>query len=309
MGSKATRVAFGEALARIGEQNPDIVVIDADLSKSTMTEFFAKKFPERFFDTGIAEGNMVGMGAGMGLAGKIPFICSFSCFVGGRFEQIRMSVCYNRSNVKIVGTHAGIGIGEDGYSQMALEDIALMRSLPNMVVIQPADAVETERAVESIAEHRGPVFLRLLRQKVNDINSSDYRFHLGKGVPLREGKHVSILATGGVVENSLKAADQLKQKGIEAEVVNIHTLKPIDRDLIAERTRTHGKFVTVEDHGVTGGLGSAVAEVVADLGQGQVKRIGVEDFGESGDAEGLYKKYGLSADNITAKTLELLQRS
>ena len=307
MGSKATRVAFGEALARLGSENPDIVVIDADLSKSTMTNFFAQKFPDRFFDAGIAEGNMVGMGAGMGLTGKIPFICSFSCFVGGRFEQIRMSVCYNRSNVKIVGTHAGIGIGEDGYSQMALEDIALMRSLPNMVVVQPGDAVETERAVEYIVRHSGPVFLRLLRQKVIDINPPEYQFQFGKGVPLRPGEHVSILATGGVIENSLKAAETMKQKGIEAEVVNIHTIKPIDRELIVDRARSHGKFVTVEDHGITGGLGSAVAEVVADLGRGQVKRIGVEDFAESGDPDGLYKKYGLSQENIAAKTLELFQ--
>jgi len=307
MGSKATRVAFGEALARLGAVNRDIVVIDADLSKSTMTDFFAKKYPDRFFDAGIAEGNMVGMGAGMALAGKIPFVCSFACFVGGRFEQIRMSVCYNRSNVKIVGTHAGIGIGEDGYSQMALEDIALMRSLPNMVVVQPADAVETERAVEYITGHQGPVFLRLLRQKVDDINPPDYQFPFGKGVSLRPGKHVTILGTGGVIGNILKAAETLARKGIDAEVVNIHTIKPIDRELITDRAMSHGKIVTVEDHGITGGLGSAVSEVVAELGQGRVHRIAVEDFAESGDPEGLYKKYGLSEENIAAKTLELLQ--
>ena len=307
MGSKATRVAFGETLARLGDENPDIVVLDADLSKSTMTEYFAKKHPDRFFDVGIAEGNMVGMGAGLALAGKIPFICSFSCFVGGRFEQIRMSVGYNRANVKIVGTHAGIGIGEDGYSQMALEDISLMRSLPNMVVIQPADAVETERAVEFTARYQGPVFLRLLRQKVEEINPSDYQFRFGKGVVLRSGQHMTLMATGGVVFNTLKAAETLARKGIDAQVVNIHTLKPLDRELVTDIALRQGKIITVEDHGITGGLGSAVSEVVAEVGRGQVKRVAVEDYAESGDAEGLYKKYGLSEDNIVAKAMELFQ--
>jgi len=307
MGLKATRVAFGEALARLGGENPDIVVLDADLSKSTMTESFAKKYPQRFFDVGIAEGNMVGMGAGLAMAGKIPFICSFSCFVSGRFEQIRMSVGYNRANVKIVGTHAGIGIGEDGYSQMALEDISLMRSLPNIAVIQPADAVETERAVEFAAHHQGPVFLRLLRQKVEDINPADYQFHFGKGVVLRSGGQLTLMATGGVVGNTLKAAEILAGKGIDAQVVNIHTLKPIDRELVSDIALCQGKIVTVEDHGITGGLGSAVCEIVAEVGRGQVKRVAVEDYAESGDAEGLYKKYGLSEDNIAAKAMELMQ--
>ena len=307
MGAKATRVAFGEALVRLGAENPDIVVLDADLSKSTMTEHFADKYPDRFFDMGIAEGNMVGAGAGMALAGKIPFICSFACFVIGRFEQIRMSISYSRANVKIVGTHSGIGIGEDGYSQMALEDIALMRSLPNMAVIQPADGVESERAVEYAVRHQGPVFLRLTRQKLDDVNPPDYRFQFGKGVVLRPGKDVTLMATGGVVGNALKAAKILEQKGVDAQVVNIHTLKPIDRELVAKIALSQGKIVTVEDHGITGGLGSAVAEVVAELGRGRVKRVAVEDFGESGDAEGLYRKYGLSEENIAAKTLELLQ--
>jgi len=307
MGSKATRVAFGEALARLGGENPDIVVLDADLSKSTMTEYFAKKYPDRFFDVGIAEGNMVGIGAGLALAGKIPFICSFSCFVAGRFEQIRMSVGYNRANVKIVGTHAGIGIGEDGYSQMALEDIAAMRSLPNMAVIQPADAVETERAVEYAVRHQGPVFLRLMRQKVEDVNQPDYQFHFGKGVVLRAGNHMTLMATGGVVNNTLKAAAILAAKGIEAQVVNIHTLKPMDRELVGEIALGQGKIVTVEDHGITGGLGSAVSEIVAEVGRGQVKRVAVEDYAESGEAEGLYRKYGLSEDNIAAKAMELIK--
>ncbi len=307
MSSKATRVAFGETLARLGGENSDIVVLDADLSKSTMTDYFAKKYPDRFFDVGIAEGNMVGMGAGMALAGKIPFICSFSCFVGGRFEQIRMSVGYNRANVKIVGTHAGIGIGEDGYSQMAIEDIALMRTLPNMAVIQPADGVETERAVEYIVGHQGPVFLRLMRQKVEDINPPGYEFCFGKGAVLRDGKDLTLMGTGGVLDNTLKAADILDRKGIGAQVVNIHTIKPVDRALITEIALRHGRIVTVEDHGITGGLGSAVAEVVAELGHGRVKRVAVEDYGESGDPEGLYKKFHLSEDFIAEKALELLQ--
>ena len=306
MGAKATRVAFGEALVRLGSENPDIVVLDADLSKSTMTEYFARKYPGRFFDLGIAEGNMVGTGAGMALAGKIPFICSFACFVIGRFEQIRMSIAYSRANVKIVGTHAGIGIGEDGYSQMALEDIALMRSLPNMAVIQPADAVETERALEYIVTHQGPVFFRLMRQKTDDINPPDYQFRFGKGVILRRGKDVSLMATGGVVANTLKAADILGQKGVAAQVVNVPTIKPVDRELIAEAAFSHGKIITVEDHGITGGLGSAVSEVLSELGRGRIKRVAVEDFAESGDAEGLYRKYGLSEDNIARKALELL---
>ncbi len=307
MGAKATRVAFGEALVKLGGENSDIVVLDADLSKSTMTEYFAKKFPDRFFDMGIAEGNMVGAGAGMALAGKIPFICSFACFLTGRFEQIRMSIGYSRANVKIVGTHSGIGIGEDGYSQMALEDIALMRSLPNMAVVQPADSVETERALEYIVQHEGPVFFRLMRQKVNDINPPGYRFRFGKGVILRPGRHVTLIGTGGVVENTLKAAAILAEKGVETQVVNLHTIKPIDRELITEAARNHGKIVTVEDHGISGGLGSAVAEVMAELGRGRLKRVAVEDYAESGDAEGLYRKYGLSEHSIAAKALELLQ--
>ncbi|MDP6559557.1 MAG: transketolase C-terminal domain-containing protein [Candidatus Binatia bacterium] len=307
MGSKATRLAFGEALVRLAGENRDIVVLDADLSKSTMTDLFAQKYPDRFFDVGIAEGNMVGMGAGMALAGNIPFICSFSCFVGGRFEQIRMSVGYNRANVKIVGTHSGIGIGEDGYSQMAVEDIALMRTLPNMAVIQPGDAVETERALEYIVAHKGPVFLRLTRQKVEDINPPDYRFQFGKGVTLRDGGDLTIMGTGGVLGHAIKAAERLAKKGIEAGVVNIHTLKPLDRDLIAELVVRHGRIVTVEDHGLVGGLGSAVAEVVVEIGRGQVGRLAVNDYAESGDSDGLYKKYGLSEEHIEAKALELLQ--
>lgn len=306
MSATATRVAFGETVTRLAESNPDIVVLDADLRKSTMTDAFAQRHPDRFFDVGIAEGNMVGVGAGMALAGKVPFICSFACFVAGRFEQIRMAVAYNRANVKIVGTHAGIGIGEDGYSQMATEDVGLMRTLPNMAVVQPADAVETRGAVEYIARHDGPVFLRLTRQKVPDINGEGYEFRFGKAVVLRQGGDVSLLGTGAVMENVLKAADLLAAKGVSAQVVNVHTIKPLDTEFIESIASAHGKIVTVEDHGISGGLGSAVSEAVAELGRGRVKRVGVRDFAESGDTRGLYEKYGLSGEHVSAAALDLL---
>ncbi len=307
MSAIATRVTFGETVTRLADTNPDIVVLDADLRKSTMTDEFSRKHPERFFDVGIAEGNMVGVGAGMALAGKIPFICSFACFVVGRFEQIRMAVAYNRANVKIVGTHAGIGIGEDGYSQMATEDVGLMRTLPNMAVVQPADAIETRGAVEYIAQqHDGPVFLRLTRQKVADVNGEGYEFRFGKAVVLREGADVSLVGTGAVMENVLKAADLLAAQGISAQVANVHTIKPIDTEFIESVASSHGRIVTVEDHGISGGLGSAVAETVAELGRGRVKRVGVTEFAESGDTEGLYGKYGLSAEHISAAAAGLM---
>lgn len=307
MGSKATRVAFGEILLKIGAENDRVVVINADLGKSTNTVKFVERYPERSFNVGVAEANMIGIGTGLALEGRIPFICTFATFVAGRFETLRVSMAYNDANVKIVGTHAGIGIGEDGYSQMALEDMALMRSLPNMVVIQPADAVETERAVEYIVEHQGPVFLRLTRQPVEDVNPPDYRFRFGKGVILRPGRDLTLMATGGVVANTLRAAEILAQKGVSAQVVNIHTIKPIDRELTIETALNHGRIVTVEDHAITGGLGSAVSEVVAESGRGRVKRLAVEAYAESGDPKGLYKKYGVSEENIAAKALELLQ--
>lgn len=302
----ATRVAFGEAVARLAAENPDIVVLDADLRKSTMTDTFAQEFPDRFFDVGIAEGNMVGLGAGMALAGKIPFICSFACFVAGRFEQIRMAIAYNRANVKIVGTHAGIGIGEDGYSQMATEDIGLMRTLPNVAIVQPADAEETRAAVAYIARHDGPVFLRLTRQKVPDVNAPGYTFRFGHGVTLRDGSDLTIMATGVMVENALAAAEDLAARGASAEVINIHTIKPIDEALIESVAARHGRIVTVEDHGIAGGLGSAVCEIVARLGRGRVRRVGVTEFAESGDTAGLYAKYGLSAGHIVEAAAELM---
>ncbi|MFQ5351695.1 MAG: transketolase family protein, partial [Candidatus Binatia bacterium] len=225
--AKATRVAFGEALKRVGESHENVVVLDADLAGSTNTRKFADAFPDRFFQLGIAEGNMVGVAAGMALAGYVPFVASFACFLVGRFEQIRMSVGYSNANVRLVGTHAGVGIGEDGYSQMGLEDVALMRTLPNMVVVQPADALEADRATSFLADYVGPAYLRLTRQAVPDIFSENYRFEFGKGVELRRGDDLTLVASGGVVANCVEAAEKLAGEGLSVGVVNIHTLKPL----------------------------------------------------------------------------------
>lgn len=297
----ATRVAFGETLVRMGETHPNVVVLDADLSVSTKSIGFAKKFPNRFFQMGIAEANMIGTAAGLALSGKIPFLCSFGCFITGRFETIRVSIGYNQANVRMIGTHAGLGIGEDGYTQMALEDIALMRSLPGVAVLQPADSKETEKMIEYLSEHhRGPVYVRLTRQNLISLFNDDYEFHYGKGVVLREGKDLAFLATGGVVYNSYRAAEILDREGISTTIVNIHTLKPIDETLILELSATHKKIVTVEDHNIIGGLGTAVAEILASHGRPtKLLRLGVQDvYGESAPAEALYEKYGLSTEKI-----------
>jgi transketolase len=294
--AEATRVAFGKALARIGS-DPRVVVIDGDLASSTNTKLFAEKYPERFFELGIAEGNMVGVAAGLALAGKIPFAASFACFLAGRFEQIRVSVAYNRANVRLVGTHAGVGIGEDGYSQMGLEDVALMRSLPNVAVVQPADAAETAAAVDCLLAHEGPVYLRLTRQKVADVVPAGYRFEFGRIVVLREGSTLAIAATGGVVGHALAAAEVLAREGIDAAVLNVHTLKPLDEASIAEWGRRTGAILAVEDHGLVGGLGSAVAEALSEQGT-PVRRHAVREFGESGTPEALYAKHKLDAPGI-----------
>ena len=303
--AEATRVSFGRALARLGA-DPRVVVLDADLASSTNTKAFADKYHERFFQLGIAEGNMVGVAAGLALAGKIPFVSSFACFLTGRFEQIRLSVAYNRANVKLVGTHAGVGIGEDGYSQMGLEDVALMRTLPELLVIQPADAVETEQAVEYAVGHDGPVYLRLTRQKVADVSPAGYRFACGGGVVLREGRDVTIAASGGVVGHAVAAATQLAGAGIDAAVLNIHTLKPIDAALLQEWGGRTGGILTVEDHGVVGGLGSAVVEALAESGI-PVRRHGVHGFGESGTGEALYAKHRLDTAGIAGVARQFVQ--
>jgi transketolase len=297
---KATRVAFGEALAKIGRTHENVVVIDADLSCSTQTGVFAKEFPDRFIQVGIAEGNMVGVAAGLALGGMVPFAASFACFITGRFEQIRMSVGYNNANVRIVGTHAGCGIGEDGYSQMGLEDLALMRSLPNMIVIQPADAIETMRATEFLADYVGPAYLRLTRQAVDDIHDASYRFEFGTGEELRTGSDLTIVATGGTVAYALRAAEQLTRDGIETGVVNVHTIKPIDEGLLRRVALRSGRLLTVEDHGIVGGLGSAVVEALCEVPDVSVRIHGVRGYGESGTHADLFARHRLDAPGIAA---------
>jgi len=297
--AKASRESFGEALAALGEKYPDVVVLDADLSKSTKSDLFAKKFPGRFFEMGIAEQNMIGTGAGLALAGKIPFICSFGAFVTGRYDTIRMSVAYSEANVKIVGTHVGVGIGEDGNSQMGLEDISLMRSLPGMAVIQPADDVETRQAVEFAIQHKGPVYLRLTRQKLDDVSPAGYKFQFGKAVVLKEGKDAVLFATGGLVGPVLNAAKELENEGLSCKVVNVHSIKPIDREMVALAAKSGGKIMTFEDHNIIGGLGSAICEALCDDSPARVKRVGLYDtFGESGSPEELYRKFGFDKDGV-----------
>jgi transketolase len=303
---KATRDAFGEAIIRVGG-DPRIVVLTGDLRDSTRTEEFAEKYPDRFFEVGIAEKNMIGIASGLALSGKVPWVCSFSTFVAGRFEVVRMSVAYQDANVRIVGTHSGIGVGEDGYSQMSLEDLALMRTLPNMAVVNPADAVETERAVEYLVEHRGPAFLRLTRQGVEDVTPPDASFEFGKAVRLRSGTDVAVLATGAPVGEAVKAADALENEGISALVLNVHTIQPLDEEAVLDAASGRTAVVTVEDHSVNGGLGGAVAEVLAANGaHAPLRRVGMRTFGESGSPAELYAKYGLDADGIARSVREAL---
>jgi transketolase len=308
MPAKATRAAFGEALIDLGARDERIVTLDADLSKSTMTAGFAKKYPGRAFNLGIAESNMVGVGAGLALTGRIPFVCSFACFIVGRFETIRISVAYTNANVKIVGTHAGIAIGEDGYSQMGLEDIACLRALPNVAIVQPADEVETKQAVAWAVEHQGPVYLRLTRQNLEPVSPDGYRFQLGRWVTLRPGHDVTVIASGGTVFNALEAARQLETVGVSAEVVNAASIKPLDEDALVRSARRTRHVVTVEDHALAGGLGGAVAETLAEVLPTPLKRLGVVGFGESGDAKGLYAKHGLDPAGIAASIRKFLGR-
>jgi transketolase len=302
----ATRDAFGEAIVRLGEDER-VVVLTGDLRDSTRTEEFAEKYPERFFDVGIAERNMLGIASGLALSGKVPWAASFSCFVAGRFETLRVSVAYQEANVRIVGTHSGIGVGEDGYSQMALEDMAGLRALPNVSIVNPCDAVETDGAVEYLLDHMGPVFLRLTRQKVDDVNAEGYRFEFGKAVQLRDGSDVAIFGTGATVQEALKAADELAGDGVSARVVNVHTLKPFDENAVLKAAADCRALVTVEDHSATGGLGSAVAEVLAtDDGRAPLLIIGTRGFGESGSAEELYDKHGISGPRVAESTRQFL---
>lgn len=310
MANIATRDAYGEALAELGAINDKVVVLDADLSKSTKTNDFKKVYPERFFNLGIAEQNLLGTAAGFAAAGKIPFASSFAVFAVGRaYDQIRNSIAYPNLNVKIAATHAGLTVGEDGGSHQMLEDIALMRAVPNMTVIVPADGVETKQVVMAAAEHQGPVYIRLGRPKVPVLLGDDYKFEIGKGVVLKEGTDVTLVGTGIMVSKAMEAAELLAADGISAAVVNISTIKPLDNALITEMAQKTGAVVTAEEHNIYGGLGSAVAEVLVETCPVPMARVGVEDkFGESGLPDELLEKYGLTAANIAAKAKAVIAK-
>ncbi len=298
----ATREAYGNALAEFGEKY-DFVVLDADLAGATKTGVFKKKFPERFFDCGIAEGNMMTVAAGIATTGKIPFASTFAMFAAGRaFEQIRNSIGYPHLNVKIGATHAGITVGEDGATHQCLEDLALMRTIPGMTVINPADATEARLAVEAAIKFEGPVYMRFGRMAVPVLFDENYKFEIGKGVKLADGNDVTIIATGIMVDMALKAKDMLAAEGISARVINIHTIKPLDEEIVLAAAKETGAIVTAEEHNIIGGLGGAVSEVVAENCPVPVVRVGVEDkFGHSGKVPALLEMYGLTPENIVAK--------
>ena len=303
----ATRESYGNALVELGKKHEDVVVLDADLAAATKTGVFKKAFPERHIDCGIAECNMMGVAAGIATTGKVPFASSFAMFAAGRaFEQVRNSIGYPKLNVKIGATHAGISVGEDCASHQCNEDIALMRTIPGMVVINPSDDIEAKAAVEAAYEHVGPVYLRFGRLAVPVINDNpDYKFELGKAVTLKEGTDVTIIASGLPVPEALAAAEKLAADGISAAVINMHTIKPLDEEVVIKAAETTGKIVTVEEHSIIGGLGSAVCDVVAEKAPAKVMKIGINDvYGESGPAVELVKKYGLDADSIYAKVKE-----
>ena len=305
---KATREAYGAALAEFGSDER-IVVLDADLSKSTKTDSFKKVYPERFVNVGIAEGNMMSVAAGLSACGKIPFASSFAMFAAGRaFEQIRNSICYPKLNVKIGATHAGISVGEDGATHQCLEDIGIMRTLPNMTIINPADAAEARLAVKAAIDHEGPVYMRFGRLAVPTIFGEDYKFELGKGVQLADGKDVSIIATGLMVPYALEAKTALAEIGIDARVINIHTIKPIDREIIIKAARETGAIVTAEEHNIMGGLGSAVAEVLCEICPVPMRRIGTQDvFGRSGKPAELLKLYHMTAEDIAESVKKVIE--
>ena len=301
---EATRDSYGNTLKELGEKYDNIVALDADLAGATKTSIFMKAFPDRHINCGIAEGNMMAVAAGIASTGKVPFASSFAMFAAGRaFEQVRNSIGYPHLNVKIGATHAGISVGEDGATHQCNEDIALMRTIPKMVILNPSDDVEAKAAVKAAYEHQGPVYLRFGRLAVPVINDRpDYKFEIGKGVVLREGKDVTIFATGLEVAEALVAADLLEADGIHAKVINIHTIKPLDKELVVAASKETGKVVTVEEHSVIGGLGSAICDVLSAEAPTKVMKIGVNDtFGESGPAIELIKKYGLDGESIYKK--------
>ncbi len=304
---KATRESYGEALRDLAEEYPELVVLDADLAAATKTGIFKKAYPDRFFDCGIAEANMMGVAAGLAACGKIPFASTFAMFAAGRaFEIVRNSIGYPHLNVKIGATHAGISVGEDGATHQCNEDIALMRTIPGMTIINPSDDVEAKAAVRAALDFNGPVYMRFGRLAVPVINdNADYKFELGKGIVLRDGSDVTIVATGLMVNEALQAAEALANGGISARVVNIHTIKPLDKELICKCAKETGVIVTAEEHSIIGGLGSAVAEAVTECCPVPVIKVGVNDeFGHSGPAVELLKEFGLSAENIAAKAKE-----
>lgn len=306
----ATRDAYGDALVELGKRRSDVVVLDADLSGSTKTSKFAKAFPERFFNIGIAEQDMVGTAAGLAQAGKLPFVSTFAVFATGRaWEQIRQSVCYPNVNVKIVASHAGITVGEDGGSHQSVEDIAVMRVIPNMTVIVPADGIETRQAIKAAADFMGPCYVRVGRNKVPVIFGSDYRFRIGKAHVFNEGKNVVIIAAGIMTAEALAARDMLKAEGIDAGVINMSTIKPLDIDAVVTAAKRCGAVVTAEEHSIIGGLAGAVAEVLSESCPVPLVRVGVRDcFGTSGDYEGLMKHYGLTAGDIARAAKEAIDK-
>jgi len=306
----ATREAYGKTLAKLALENEKIIVMDADLSKSTKTADFKKVAPERFINMGIAESNMMAVAAGISTCDKVVFASTFAIFAAGRaFEQVRNSISYPKMNVKICATHAGITVGEDGASHQSVEDISLMRSIPNMTVICPSDGVETEAAIRAVAEMKGPFYVRLGRSAVSVINGNpEYKFEIGKGTVLRQGNDAAIVATGIMVEAALEASNLLAEQGIKARVINIHTIKPVDTDLLVQAARETGLIVTAEEHSIIGGLGSAVCEVVSERQPVPVLRVGIKDvFGESGKPAELLKAYGLTAEDIVKAVLKGLE--
>ena len=308
MEKKSTRVAYGEALVKLGKVNKDVVVLEADLSKSTMTAYFKKEFPERHINVGIAEADMIGTAAGIATTGKIPFASTFAHFAAGRaFDQVRNSVAYPHLNVKICPTHAGVSLGEDGGSHQSVEDVALMRAIPGMVVLSPADAVETEKMVFAVAEYEGPVYVRLGRLNIPVLFDENYKFEIGKAPTLREGNDVAILATGLMVSEALEAAKLLEEKGVKARVVNVSTIKPLDTETVLKAAKECKFIVTSEEHSVIGGLGSAVSEYLSEVHPAKVVKHGIQDiFGQSADGETMLTNYGLRAKDIVEIVLKNL---
>lgn len=305
---KSIREAFGKKLEDLGSKNSDIVVLDADLSVSTQTKFFAKSFPDRFFNVGIAEQDLINTAAGLALTGKIPFAAAFAVFITGRaYDQVRMSVCYQKANVKLIGTHGGITVGEDGATHQALEDISLMRGLPNMTVIVPADCNECEQVIEYAASHQGPVYIRIARNSLPDIYPASYKFNPEKAVILKEGSDITLISNGDVLQETLKAAEILAEKNINAEVVSVPVVKPLDTNTILTSVKKTGIAAVIENHSIYGGLGSAVCECLSENYPSRVVRIGINDkFGQSGNANELLKIYGLDSISIANKIMGIL---